>query len=440
MTATASPARAAYRDLNVLRWTGGLFLSLLGDQVFFIALAWTATQVASPSVAGLIVAAGAIPRAVLMLVGGALADRAGPRTTALLSDAARTTVMLAVAAVLLLEQPSAAVLVALAVAFGVIDAVFIPAVGAMPAVLVAPSELSRVTAMRQVVHRATAIAGAPLAGWLIATSSLPVVYLVCAGLFAVSVVALAATRTRSPAHAPDTATGGARASTDQAPTDGGETDQAPPAPRSPARALLADVAAGLRYVRGHTLLLPLLVLSAVAEFGFAGAINVGLPLLADAFGWGPQGIGWVLGAWGAAAALASVVLTVRGSPQRAGLVGLTCLPLMGISLAAIALAPGLTAAAAAAALLGLGSGIIAPVFGGLTLAAADAHQVGRVMALSSLASLGGAPLAYAATGVLVDLTDATIPFLLGGAFVTLTGLAALTSRPIRTARPDGSTT
>ena len=38
MTTTAAPARAAYRDLNVLRWTAGLVLSLLGDQVFFIAL------------------------------------------------------------------------------------------------------------------------------------------------------------------------------------------------------------------------------------------------------------------------------------------------------------------------------------------------------------------------------------------------------------------
>ncbi|MEJ5946923.1 hypothetical protein WDZ17_16635, partial [Pseudokineococcus basanitobsidens] len=79
MTVTAPPTRAAYRDLNVLRWIAGLFLSLLGDQVFFIALAWTATQVASPAVAGLVVAAGAVPRAVLMLGGGALADRAGPR-------------------------------------------------------------------------------------------------------------------------------------------------------------------------------------------------------------------------------------------------------------------------------------------------------------------------------------------------------------------------
>ncbi|WP_299036077.1 MFS transporter [uncultured Pseudokineococcus sp.] len=447
MTTTAPPTRAAYRDLNVLRWTTGLFLSLLGDQVFFIALAWTATQVATPSVAGLVVAAGAVPRAALMLFGGALADRAGPRRTALLSDAARTAVMLVVAAVLLLEPPSAAVLIALAVAFGTIDAVFIPAVGAMPAALVEPTELSRVTAMRQAVHRATTIAGAPLAGWLIAASSLSVVYLVCAGLFAVSVAALAATRTRPPAPPPPPAPTSAPASgaapadagTDQPPTAGGAPDQAPPATRSPARGLLVDVTAGLRYVRGHTLLLPLLVLTAVAELGFVGAVNVGLPLLADASGWGPQGVGWVLGAWGAAAALASVVLTLTGSPQRAGLVGIACLPLMGVSLAAIALAPSLSTAAAAAALLGLGSGIISPVFGGLALAAADAHQVGRVMSVLSLASFGGAPLAHAATGVLVDLTDATAPFLLGGAVVTVTGLVAFAVRPVRTARPDGST-
>ncbi|MEJ5946922.1 MFS transporter, partial [Pseudokineococcus basanitobsidens] len=365
-----------------------------------------------------------------------------PPRAALVGDAARTVVMLAVAALLLLEQPSAAVLIALAVVFGVVDAVFIPAVGAMPVVLVAPDELSRVTAMRQVVHRATAVAGAPLAGWLIATTNLSVVYLVCAGLFAVSVAALTATRTRS--RTSPTTTGSAATGEDagqhERPT-GGEPEAATRTGGRPsARDLLDDVTAGLRYVRGHHLLLPLLVLTAVAELGFAGAINVGLPLLADASGWGPQGVGWTLGAWGAAAALASVVLTLTGSPRRAGLVGVCCLPVMGLALAGIALAPDLATAVGAAAFLGLGSGVIAPVFGGLTLAAADPDQVGRVMSVASLASLGGAPPTYAATGVLVDLTTPATPFLLGGAFVTATGLAALGSRPIRTARRDATTT
>jgi len=387
----------------------------------------TTAQVAPPSVAGLVVAAGAVPRAALMLLGGAVADRAGPRRTALLSDAARTLVMLSVAGLLLLEQPSVAVLVALAVVFGVVDAVFIPAVGAMPAVLVEPSEMARVTAMRQVVHRATAVAGAPLAGYLVAAQGLPVVYAVCAGLFAASALALLATRTRVPAPAETEPDG-----------DGGDTDLGTDGHRSRTQGLLVDVTEGLRYVRGHALLLPLLVLTAVAELGFAGAINVGLPLLASDSGWGAQGVGWVLGAWGAAAALASVGLTALGSPVRAGLVGLVCLPLMGVALAAIALAPGLAAATAAAAVLGLGSGVIAPVFGGLTLAAADPTQVGRVMAVASLASLGGAPLAYAATGVVVDVLGAQAPFLLGGASVTLTGMVALTNRAVRTARADGS--
>lgn len=425
MTTTTPRPTKAYRDLNVLRWMVGLFLSLLGDQVFFITLAWTATQVAPPSIAGIIVAAGAVPRAVFMLFGGAIADRAGPRKTALLSDAARTLVMLAVAGLLLLEQPSITILIALAAIFGLIDAVFIPAIGAMPAALVEPVEMTRVTAMRQVIHRATAVAGAPLAGYLVAAQALPVIYAICAALFAASVLALIATHTHTPITAETSPTGDAD---DQS----SPTDEHP----EPVRSLLRDVTEGLQYVRGHNLLLPLLVLSAVVELGFSGAINVGLPLLAKASGWGPQGIGWVLGAWGGAAALTSLALTAFGSPTRAGLVGLCSLPVMGLALTAIGLVPGLPAATATAAVLGVGSGIVAPLFGGLTLAAADPAQVGRVMAVLSLATLGGAPLAYAATGVLVGLLDARAPFLLGGAFVTITGLAGFTSRPLRSARAN----
>lgn len=419
---TAAEERPAYRDANALRWLVGLFLSLLGDQVFFIALAWTATQVAPPSLAGLVVAAGAVPRAVLMLLGGALADRVGPRRTAIAGDGARTVVMLAVAGLLLLEQPSVAVLVVLALVFGVVDAVVVPAVGALPVHLVEGAELARLTAMRQAVTRATTVVGAPLAGWLVAAHGLPAVYAVCAGLFAASVVALALTRTRPVA-------GGA---------GGDGPDGAAGRVGGSRPGLLADVRDGLRHVRGHRLLLPLLVLSAVSELGFAGPVNVGLPLLADARGWGADGVGLLLGVWGGTAALTSVALTVLGPPRRTGLWGVLCLPVMGAALLAVPLAPGLPGAAGAAAVLGVGSGLVSPLLGGLVLAASEPAQVGRVMALSSLATLGGAPVAYAATGVVVDLLGPAAPFLLGGGSVVLTGSLGLLLRPVRRARADGA--
>ena len=52
MTVTAIPApapgRSAHRDANVLRWLAAYTASLLGDSVYFVALAFAAAKVCRP--------------------------------------------------------------------------------------------------------------------------------------------------------------------------------------------------------------------------------------------------------------------------------------------------------------------------------------------------------------------------------------------------------
>lgn len=73
-----SRRRPAYRDATVLRWLTAYALSLIGDAVFMVALGFAAQEVASPAQVGMVMAAGAVPRALLMLGGGVVADRFGP--------------------------------------------------------------------------------------------------------------------------------------------------------------------------------------------------------------------------------------------------------------------------------------------------------------------------------------------------------------------------
>lgn len=122
----AVPARPAYRDANVLRWLTAYTASVAGDVVFFLALSWAATRAGGPSQVGLVVAAGAVPRAVLMLGGGVVADRCGPRRVAVLSDGVRCVVILLAAAALALAPAHLWLLALVALVFGVVDAVFMP--------------------------------------------------------------------------------------------------------------------------------------------------------------------------------------------------------------------------------------------------------------------------------------------------------------------------
>ena len=87
---------------NVTGWAIGFGSSLLADQVFFLSLTWAALQLATPGQVGLVLAAGSVPRLLILLVGGAFADRASPKRIIVGTDSGRAVVMIVGATVLML--------------------------------------------------------------------------------------------------------------------------------------------------------------------------------------------------------------------------------------------------------------------------------------------------------------------------------------------------
>nr|WP_324604210.1 MFS transporter [Streptomyces sp. Tu 6176] len=183
-------ARPAYRDGNVLRWLAAHTASVTGDVVCFLALSWSAARAAGPSQAGLAVAAGALPRAVFMLAGGVVADRFGPRRVAAVSDATRCLVILLTAAVLVSAAPDMRLLIPLALLFGVVDAVFMPAVGAFPPRITTREQLARVQGMRGLSLRLSNAAGPAVGGVVLAAGGAGGAFTAAGALFAVSLALL----------------------------------------------------------------------------------------------------------------------------------------------------------------------------------------------------------------------------------------------------------
>lgn len=398
--------RPAYRDPNALRWVVGYLASLVGDQVWFVALGWAAVQAGTPTQVGLVLAAGTLPRAVLLLVGGALADRWGPRRAALGSDAVRTVVLVLAAVLALTLPPSVTVLLLLAAGFGVVDAVFLPATAAMPQQLVEPGQTVRLQGMRATAQRAATMLGAPLGGLAVAAGGSGTGFGLAAALTAVGAVALLLTRVR--------------------PRE--------PVVRAP---LLGEVRVGLAYAVRHPVLRPLLVLAAVVELGFTGAVNLGLPVLSNDRGWGAGGVGLMLGAFGVGATVAAVgLVSVRRVPH----VGWWLLPVtltMALALIAIGLSPTLPLAVASCALVGAGAGLAGSLAGSLVLTSSSPELVARVSSLLLLASLGLSPLALLAAGGLASAGGAATPFIVGGAVAALGVPVLLASPALRRAElPD----
>ncbi|WP_406318335.1 MFS transporter [Streptomyces sp. NBC_00118] len=405
LTRTPAPEKPAHRDGNVLRWLGAYGASMIGDNIYYVALSWAAVQSGSPSQAGLVMAVSAAPRALLMLGGGVIADRLGPRRIVMAADAVRSVAVLGVAGLFLATRPGLWPLTVLGLVFGIVDALFLPAVGALPARVTGRDQLARVQGLRGLAVRLANVVGAPLGGLGVALGGPAAAFGAAGLLFAISLPLLMSLRIRD------------------LPDDGGKSG-------TPARNGLAD---GLRHIRRHSVLAPLVVVIALSDLGFVGPLNVGLTLLADQRGWGASGMGSVLAGFGVGAGAASLLLAVRGRVPRAGLVLAVTMGGGAVAIGALAFVPRLAAAVAVALVIGLLAGLSGALCGALTQTHADPAYLGRVTAVTSLSSLGLVPLTMPLTGAAVGLWGTGPVFVASAAICALAGVYGLCRTALRRA-------
>ncbi|MGV9343780.1 MFS transporter [Streptomyces spiralis] len=412
MSATSADApvveRPAHRDANVLRWLAAYTASMAGDNIYYLALSWAAVREGSPAQAGAVMAVSALPRALLMLGGGVVADRLGPRRVVIGSDAVRCAAVLAVAALLGLTSPGLWPLTVLALVFGTVDAVFMPAVGALPARVTSRGQLARVQGMRGLAIRFASVVGAPLGGLCVALGGAAAAFGLAGLLIAVSVPLLVSVRMRD---LPPDDTVGARDTT-------------------PWR----DMVAGLGYIRRHRVLAPLMLAIALGDLGFTGPLNVGLTLLADERGWGASGMGWILAGFGTGAGAASLLLAVRGRLPHAGRLAAYLIFAGSLAIGALAYAPGVVAAVVVAALIGLLAGLSGALCGALLQTHADPACLGRVTAVAGLVSLGLAPLSMPLSAAAIGAFGTGPVFVVSAAVCALGGVVALAAPGLRRAQ------
>ncbi|MBT6421747.1 MAG: MFS transporter, partial [Porticoccaceae bacterium] len=121
-----------------LFWFGEM-ISVIGDQISLIAFPWLILQMTnSAALTGLVFAVQGIPRAVLMLAGGALVDRTSPRLMMIISNALRLLLVFSLAYMISQDTADISIVFIMAFAFGVADAFFYPA-----SISILPSLVSR---------------------------------------------------------------------------------------------------------------------------------------------------------------------------------------------------------------------------------------------------------------------------------------------------------
>lgn len=420
----AAPTIPVHRDPNALRWLAAYVLSVLGTSVYFLSLGWAAQEVATPAQVGLVMAAGSLPRAALMLFGGVAADRFGPRIVIIGSDTARCVIILGVAAALALGSPGLWILIAVALVFGALDALFMPAVGALPPRLTGPSQLARLQSLRILAIRVGQTTGPPTAGFVLGMGGTAVAFALSGVLFAVSLALLLTLRIAPLPAAPagHSAAEGDGAEGAERPAGEAAGKDAPPA------SAWQELVEGLRLALRHRLLGPLILAVTLTDLTLAGPLNVGVVLLAAERGWGASGAGWLIAGFGAGAAAGAVLVAVRGWLPRAGLLTAFLVALATGGIAVVGLAPSLPAAVAAAALAGIGGGTSGAIGFGLLQNATPPGMLGRVTSIATMGSLGIAPLVYPVTGAAIGVFGSSAVFTVSGV-LGLSGAAVLLAAP-----------
>jgi MFS family permease len=400
-----------------LLWAGQA-TSLLGDQFHMIALPWLVLLITGDAAAlGLILAMIGVPRAVFMLVGGAVSDRFSQRSIMLLSDLIRLGLTSTLAVMVLTGHIEMWMLYVLAIAFGVVSGFFMPASQSIVPRIVGKDDLMVGNAIVQSSSLLSVLIGPLLAGGLISyfatgqttlignssiMTGVGLAFAMDALTFVVSVITLSMMKVEAP----------------QTPSEDG--------------GIIASIKTGITYVAKSRRLVALLGLAAVINFLFAGPVVIGIPVIASTRL--PEGAA-AFGILMAATAIGSLVgmagsAVVKIPPRHVGLAIAVAIGCFGLGLAAIGFIGSTWAGIAILLALGAVNGYTGVVLITLLQKSIPSEMMGRLMSLVTISSIGLVPISQALSGFAIKVSIEGLFVGCGGLIVLLAVVAAL-SKDVR---------
>ncbi|MBX0330935.1 MFS transporter [Oscillochloris sp. ZM17-4] len=390
--------RSTPRDFGL--FVAGQSLSQIGDQCYLITLTWLVSQRSGSTAAlGVVLALAAIPRALLMPFGGALADRLSHRRVLI-----GVNLLLAILLLPLIGLSSAGVdalwpYALIAVAVGALEGVLTPAAYSMVPLLVPGEVLERANAIFLGGVLISGIAGPALGGALLERSGAALAFAIDSASFLGVAGLLWLIR---------------------------------PTPRPAAAqrvSLAADLRATAAAVRADRVLALYIALLLLGNLAVAGPLEVGLVAMAQrVFLSGPGLLGTAMALF-AGGSLAGTLLagTLARPAWRqpllfSGILG------TGVALSAVGASPTAPLFLALVALFGGGIGAIDVLMQSSIQQRAPRAQLGRVLGVTLCAGKLLAPLSTLIAGVVAEAHAPLIFFAAGALWVTTTIVALAISR------------
>ncbi|MGL4744496.1 MAG: MFS transporter [Dermatophilaceae bacterium] len=358
---------------------------------------------------GAVLAAAAVPQALLLPLGGVTSDRWGPARVVAVTSAVHAVVLGALAALVVYGEPSLPVLAVIAAAGGLADAFHQPAALSLPPAVVDRAALPRANA---VLHGTEAVADvvvpAAVATTVAAVGIRPsfVVIAAAAGLSTVATWLL----TRSLRRA-------------------GVTGRAAD-PGAASESVRSALRAGLSVARRTPMVAyAIVVLTVLNVFVVAPVVVGGAALSTEALG-SSTGFGWLLSAFGVGSVGGLLAAAWFRMPRRPALVTAVLVASIGALLAVMGLVAAATAVVLAAVGIGAAGGYLGVMVVTWLQGSVPAALLGRVMSLVAVATVALDPLGLALAGLLLGASTQVL-FVSCAVVVTACGVVGIVATPVR---------
>jgi len=375
------------RDFALL-WTG-MAISMVGDGVYVIAIAWQVYEISNrPSALAMVGVAWSLPQVLLMLLSGALADRFDRRKLMIAGDAIRFAAISTIGALSIAGRLTIPLVVGLVVVYGVGQAIFQPSFSAIVPTIVPGVLLVEANSLAQFVRPfAMMLLGPLVGGVLIAAFGAGWAFVFDGGTFLFSALMILLMRARSERR-----------------------------PAGTEERLLADVAEGLRYVLANRWLLVAMVGATVSLLATWGPWETLVPFVIknDLHG-SATDLGLVFGAGGLGAVAAALFLGQRGTLPRKPLTALYVSWAIGmLGTAGFGLVTGVWQAMLVALVTEACITFLVVIWFTLVQRLVPGHLLGRVTSLDWMVSIAGVPLSFAVVGPVASAIGARATLVLAG--------------------------
>ena len=389
----------ALRNFRLL--FGGAMTSLLGDQFALIATPWlTLKLTGDPLTLGIVLALEGIPRAVFMLLGGAITDRLSPRLIMLIADIIRLVLTGLIAFIVFTGTVQVWMLYAFGLGFGLVAGFAIPAQNSIVPMLVEEQDLPAGNSIIMGITQLVGFVGPTIAGILIggySTSSFGIglAFTLDAVSFAVSAACLWLMNTGG-RHQLSWAT-------------------------SEKESLSASILAGMKYLwNDKPLRLMFLVIMAI-NFLIVGPLLVGIPVLADQrLPEGAAAFGLLMSASAGGNLIGYLIAgsLPRASGRTMRLIMIALLAAFGGVVGSLGFIPSTWVDCSLLLLLGLGNGYITIILFTWMQTRTPKEMLGRMISLLMFSSMGLVPVSQAISGA-VSKWDLNLLFVSAGTLVLL---------------------